>query len=693
MALLVLGACSQPVNNHVIAQNDEFTVNGDSVIVGDDVVWAASPLELSGVYDVERAQQLLRSMAGSDTLPYRLTAGAAATMTPPEGSPVYQSGQLLIDALWNLSLGDVAANYSQLGGFNSHNDHNSLYGAIYLSLAMLDPMRAMTTLRTAVDDGLVMQHEGTWPLCDDRMAWPVAAWEVYCVTGDRQWLAEAYEVTLNTIDEELVVQLDAGTGLMHGGQLARYAAGNFYPAWANAIDLTGIETLINNVMAVRAMEVAGEMADELGEEAPYATIVGRLREAVNNALWDEARGRYSAYRMGRFAPMRVPLTDNMAQALAVLWDLADDGRSTTLIEDTPVGHRGVTSTYPSTTLEPYLEQPSWALTQACWNIACANVGNEHALRLGLAALYRALAIYQPNHLSIEGAPVNSLASAAAGVAMVLRVFAGMRLTPDGIEFDPTVPACLPGNKTILNFVYRDATIDITISGTGSDIDAMTLDGQAVEGGFIPGDLQGHHNLLIQLKPGKGRAHKVTLATAVALPPTPDVQWNVDLGNISQWSTGLGYKLLINGARSYSLSDSTFKLPPLPPLAEVSVISANRRGYSLPSRLAISFSNAPVTVTSPDSALMADTLAVKVHTDHAGNYFVSADYSITEGCDIIAIEANGHRQGILYLPATGLTTQQRSAMTTVSLLRGDNRIVLRRYRIGYHASIARLLFIR
>ena len=678
------------MSDRVIAQNEEYCVTGDSVIEGDIIVHAVSPVQLSSNVNLNNAERLIQRVADTDTIPYCLSTGSAGDLTRHEQYPTYQSQQTLIDALYNLSVGDIMTNYSLTGGFNSHQDHNNLYAAIYLSLALLDPSRAMTTLRHQVENHLVMQREGTWPVCDDRMSWPIAAWEVYCATGDRAWLNEAYDITLHTIDEELEVLYDHTLGLMHGGQLARYAAGNFYPTWANAITLTEVETLINNILAVRALEVANLMAEELGEDIPYEQDALQLREQVNQRLWDESRGRYCAYLLGRVQPMQSPVTDNMAQALAVLWNLADDDRSTTLIENTPVGHRGILPTYPTTTIEPYLESASWTLTQACWNLAAATVGNEHALRRGLAALYRAQALYQPQHIAIDGRPINSVASAASNLGMVLRVLAGIRLMPDGIEFSPMVPACLPGNKTLLNLHYRNATLDITIVGTGNDISMMTLDGQTVEGNYIASDLEGHHNLLIKLQQGKTSSQHVTRATTAQLPATPEVTWQGDSALISPWNRTLAHKLVINGVRSYSLSDSVFTLPPLPALAEVCIVTANRYGYSMPSRPILFASIPAITVTLADSTLQADTLATHVRVDHAGPYLVSADYSNANGCDIILIEANNHLQGTLYLPATGGTMPQRTGHTTVMLLRGDNLLTLRRYRIGFRATLPRLI---
>ncbi len=691
LAALLLASCvEQKMSDRVIAQNQEYCVTGDSVIEGNIVVHAVSPQELSSNVNLNSAERLVQRLAGTDTMPYCLSSGGQANFAPHSQYPTYQSQQTLIDALYNLSVGDIVSNYSQAGGFNSHQDHSSLYASIYLSLAVLDPARAMATLRSQVEDGLVMQHEGTWPVCDDRQSWPIAAWEVYCATGDLQWLNEAYHITLNTIDEELDVQHDATLGLMHGGQLNRYASGNFYPAWADAVALTEVETMINNVLAVRAMEVANLMAEELGEAQPYEQEAQHLREQVNQRLWDESRGRYCAYLLGRVQPMQSPLTDNMAQALAVLWNLADDDRSTTLVESTPTGHLGIAPTYPAPTIEPYLENASWTLTQACWNLACASVGNEHALRRGLAALYRAQALYQPQHIAIEGRPINSVASAASNVGMVLRVLAGIRLMPDGIEFSPMVPSCLPGNKTLLNLRYRNATLDITIVGTGDDISLMTLDGQTIEGNYLTGDIEGHHNLLIKLQTGKSPSQHVTLATTAQLPATPVVVWQGDSAVITPWNVTLAHKLVINGVRSYSLSDSTFSLPPLPPVAEVCVVTANRYGYSLPSRPTLLSSNPAIMVPLADSTLQADTLSTHVRVEHAGHYLMSADYSIGTGCDIMLVEANGHQQGVLYLPATGAPGHRSSGLTTVQLLRGDNLLTLRRYRIGYRATLPRLI---
>ena len=189
MALLVMvlvGCDEQTMSDRVLAQNSMFCVTGDSVVQGTLMAWAPSPLQLSNNLNLNNAEAMLQRMAGTDTVPYCLANGQAAQMVRNSRYPTYQSSQTLIDALYNLAVSDIENNHSRSGGFNSYQDQASLNAAIYLSLAMIVADQAKATLAAQVEEGLVMQQQGTWPVCDDRMSWPIAAWEVYCATGDKQ---------------------------------------------------------------------------------------------------------------------------------------------------------------------------------------------------------------------------------------------------------------------------------------------------------------------------------------------------------------------------------------------------------------------------------------------------------------------------------------------------------------------------
>ena len=658
--LLLLCGCDGDVpDTGVIYSGSGFVVGGDSVVQGDSVAIALSPFEIRS------------SVEGGG-----LSAGRVWSQSVlNEDFPRFHSSQLLIDALYNLGIDDIAHNYSSAGGFNTYGNHDALYGSVLLCLSLLDPVAAEQTLRLSVSDDEVVQGEGTWPVCSDRLGWVAAAWEVYCATGDSTWLDYAYRVSLNTIDSELLAQRGADDGLLHGILLGRFHEGEFFPSWAGATDLAEVETLYNNVMAIRAMDLANEMAYELDEPVPYEQEALHLREAVNQHFWFESHGRYTAYRLGVAHRMPTPLTDNVAQSLATIWGIADDDRSLNLIERSPLCPYGVSPYYPvDPSTELYLSFPSWGLVQALWTLGAGSVGNEAGVRAGLGALMRGLAFYQPRHYFRGETRLNDLANASAMPAMVLRLLAGVRLLPDGIEFDPYVPSCLPGVKTILGLNYRGAQLDITLTGTGNRIERLLLDGEPIEGGFISADLEGHHNVLIELGQGREAGEAITVSGRnKCLSPSPEVLWHNGYVHVTNWHVGTSYKLMINGELGYSFSDSVFSVSSASRQAELAVVSVGRYERSLPSRTTLVGAKPPVVVRLPECPTLPDTLTVTASTERAGTYVLQATYRCEGGCPVVLVEANGHRQGCLVLPATAAPAQTNRI--AVRLLRGENRLRL------------------
>ena len=102
---------------------------------------------------------------------------------------------------------------------------------------------------------------------------------------------------------------------------------------------------------------------------------------------------------------------------------------------------------------------------------------------------------------------------------------------------------------------------------------------------------------------------------------------------------------------------------------------------------------PAAVTGLDRFLMKTMRAVLLSgsTKDSKSQANMMKERIDNGCDIMLIEANGHQMGCLYLPSTGTAATQRTGYTTLQLLRGNNVITLRRYRIGFRATVPRLIF--
>ena len=62
----------------------------------------------------------------------------------------------------------------------------------------------MATLKSVVENGMIShKHKSSlWPINTDDISWAMAAWEIYAVTGDKDWLKWSYDVVKRTVTDE-----------------------------------------------------------------------------------------------------------------------------------------------------------------------------------------------------------------------------------------------------------------------------------------------------------------------------------------------------------------------------------------------------------------------------------------------------------------------------------------------------------
>ena len=681
LALLVLSGCGGrgEMSGRVIVQNDTFTLTGDSVI--EDTVFAralSSRDRIETNLTMARLDSLYRHVVISRV---RFDHGRLWRMRQPRPAvmPEYDSPQPLIDALYNLSVDHITDAIDPLGRFAvSQSNYSRLYCSIFLSLAALKPHQSMATLRAMVDrDSIIMQREGQWPVVSDHIGWATAAWEVYKVTGDKEWLAYCQHVIEKTLSINQSVLLDHRTGLIHGaGYTAAKPLGVRRMTWMGYNDLFACMSLGNNILTGHAYWVLAEMSEELGLENDYSRDAHRIKDAINQHLWNEDKGFYSSFLYGMAVPRQAPLTDNTSQAMCVLWNIADDNRAENLIANTPISDCGVNVTYPpGNAIEPYFANSSWATTQALWNLAAAMVGNENALRRGLGALYRAQALYQSRGIHLRDVETDMLGTSASNAAMILRVLVGMSFTPEGIEFTPMVPAGMDGKKSFKGLNYRRAVLDFTVEGTGSDIESITMDGKAMESPFLPNNIEGRHLIAITLKQADHRANqRVTIQKGeIYLPMTPVITWSGDTGYIEDYVAGTPYRLSVNGELS-ELQDSVFVLPETEGLTEFSVEIEGKNVNGFMSRPLLHFGLTPQMAFFPKTD--ADSAIINVSVARGGDYLIDVGYHPTGTLDVRLVTVNGHPMGTLVM-ASGVTTGEGelsySNMVNVKLMKGENVI--------------------
>lgn len=683
---VILCACDGHIemSNQVIVQNEIFTMTSDSII--EDTIYACA-LPSGHIQSNITTTRLDSLYSQVDSGRLRFVEGRRwrPRVKHPVMMPEYNSDQPLIDALYDMSIDRIAQAVDNTGHFApTQKNYSRLYCSIFLSLAALKPHQSMETLRSIVDkDSIIMQREGQWPVVSDHIGWATAAWEVYKTTGDRKWLSYCRRVIEKTLNINRNVLLDHETGLIHGaGYTSSRPIGVRRMTWMGYNDLFACMSLGNNILTGNAYSILAEMCDELGIENEYQKDAQRIKDAINQHLWNEDKGFYSSFLYGMAYPRQSPLTDNTAQAMCVLWGIADDNRAENLIAHTPVSNQGVNISYPAgNPIEPFFANSSWATTQALWNLAAAWVGNENALRRGLGALYRAQALYQSRDIHMDGVETDHLGTCASSAAMVLRVFIGMNFTPEGIEFSPNVPTCMPGKKSFTGLNYQRALIDVTIKGTGNDVESITDNGTVLESAFIPKDIEGHHHIVITLKQGTRPSQNVTIHHGdIILPPTPTVTWTADSGHIVGYVPGTPYRLSCNGELS-SINDSVFALPLPDGTAEFSVEIAGKNTSGFMSKPYLHKGLTPQVAFFPEGVDGHTTISMSVA--QGGDYLLDIGYNPTGTLDVRRVSANTHPMGTIVMTrVVGIEDNglAYSNILTVKLLKGENIIEIDQVRL-------------
>ena len=388
--------------------------------------------------------------------------------------------------------------------------------SIILSMAYLQPKVSMYSLLRKVNaNGRIVQDTGTggaWPCSSDRQVWTVAAWELYKVTGDIEWLRYAYSVAKSSMEDDFLTVYDAETGLVMGESSFIDWRDQSYPRWMQPVDIYQSKALGTNAVHYRALCVLAEMADALGDSEGaerYASKAEGLRDAVNRRLWMEDRGYYAQYLYGRTANLLSPRSETLGEALTVLFGVAPEERHKVIARNVPINDFGAPIFYPQIEdMPPYHNNAVWPFVETYWTLASAKAGNEAGVMQGIGSIYRAAALFATNKENFvastgdyAGTVVNSsnmLWSLSGSLAIVYRVLFGMEFREDGLTFSPFVPAKLASERKLTGFAYRDAVLDIEFTGHGNEIKEFAVDGIVQDTHSVPATLVGRHTVRIVL---------------------------------------------------------------------------------------------------------------------------------------------------------------------------------------------------
>lgn len=610
--------------------------------------------------------------------------------------PRYESDQVLIDALYNLSLEEMLLDIREDGAFMAGEKWTGVWTrdisySILLSLAMIHPKASRISLMAKVKDGQIIQDTGTggsWPVSSDRVTWALAAWELYQVTGDPDWLRDAFNIIKNSVDQDLQVVYNPPTGLFFGESSFLDWREQTYPAWMEPMDIFHSQNLGTVAVHYQTYRILVEMAILLGEPIePYLGCMDKLEQAINNYLWLPDKGYFGQYLYGRTYPTISPRAEILGEALTVLFGIAGE-RQERIIAQTPVTPYGPACIYPQIPDQPpYHNDGIWPFVVAYWTWAAAKTGHVPAVEHGLGSIYRAAGLFLTNKENLVaqtgdylGTQINSnrqLWSVAGNLAMVYRILFGMQFETNGLSFHPVVPKAYAGSRTLANFPYRDAVLNITIAGFGEAPQEILLDGSPVQ--IIPTDLTGEHEVKIVMN-GTVNEKDFRLVTNAYSPATPEVTLADQRLHWQAIGRANHYAIFQNGRKIAITPGTHFDLPDLDKYAEYQVMAVDENGWE-------SFLSEPLPV-SPEEMIRVIPLSAElrlesehdgfagngyltlalnrnkqvtfpVDIDRAGIYTVDARYANGNGsvttdnkCALRSLHLDGQRVGSLVMPQRG-----------------------------------------
>jgi hypothetical protein len=610
----------------------------------------------------------------------------------------YTSAQPIVDALFNLSVEEAIKNIEADSTFRTGAKWGGVWTrdisySIILALAFHEPEVAKISLRKKVNRGRIVQDTGSggaWPVSSDRVVWAIAAWEIYKVTGEQAWLDEIYPIIKNSLEDDFKTLHDPETGLYAGESSFLDWREQTYPKWMSNMDIAVSQNLSTNVLHYRALLILAEMAPLKGESGEaYTRRAAGIKAGINQYLWMEDKGYYAQYRYGRSHLTISPRFEALGEALAVLFDIADADRATSILSKSPITEYGVTCIYPQIPgIPPYHNNAIWPFVQSYWNLAAAKSGNEEVLVHGLASVYRAGALFLTNYENMVaqtgdflGTEINSdrmLWSMSGNLAMVYRVFMGMSFEVDGLHLHPVVPKVYGGQRTLSNFKYRGATLDITVRGFGNTFRSVQMDGKSLAGGIVPADLTGNHQIEIELAGISFNEAPINKVENHFSLPTPLAAREGQTLNWKAIEHVMAYHLYKNDKFLEHTTATRFDVP-VEDYAEYKVSAVDESDYE-------SFTSEPIVFTVKEQLVEFETLAAvsslpytnysgkgfveisktmnksiecKINIEEAGDYLVDVRYSNGSGpwntdnkCAIRSLTVNDTYAGVLIFPQRG-----------------------------------------
>lgn len=598
--------------------------------------------------------------------------------------------------------------------------------SIILSMAYMQPEASKISLMKKVTPtGRIVQDTGSggaWPVSSDRMVWALAAYEIYKVTGDEQWLRTVYPIIKNSFEDDYKVVYDTERKLVRGETSFIDWREQSYPKWMQTADIYRSEALGTSAVHSAGYGVLAKMASRLGlkDEAELWNKRSKdIADGINEYFWMPDKGYYGMYLYGRDNDgLLNPRNETLGESLAILYDIASPEQARSIASKAPVTKFGSPIFFPGIADMPaYHNNALWPFVASYWALANAKAENPEGVMQAIGSVFRPAALFATNkeNLNLDNGDIatelnssNMLWCLSGNIAITTRILFGIQYQEEGLAFAPFVPKALAGTRTLENLSYRGATVNITVSGYGDKIAECTVNGKKSEP-FIPGKkiAEKVFDVVIKLADNEMQEPGVNMVDNKKAPLTP-ITWIE--GDYLVWNPieyiG-GYRVLRNGKEVARTRSTTYKMEQPGEYQVVGLASDGTESFASEPRYNIAQVNiepagkvremtSPELSYKPDQPVSGYLTSGFVETDMQsapvefrfdapsdGKYSFSVRYANGNGpvntenkCAIRTLVVDGKPVGTVVMPTRGVANWNDwgySAVITTELAKGPHDI--------------------
>lgn len=339
----------------------------------------------------------------------------------------------------------------------------------------------------------------------DYIIWIPAAWEYAKATGDFDFI-KRYWGTMDRSSAFVEARMfDPADGLYDGGDDLCDAYSGYPYGTIGRLPVKGVNT---NIIHYRRLLAMGEMAQLLGKSADrdrYFAKAKRLKDAINREMWMPDYGYYAQLKVDGFGYDRlIEQFSSLGEAFAVLYGIASREQTARIVAspqwDTELGHPLM---WPMHGNEAYHDQTIWPMAEGYWTAANGRAGNLERLRKGIAIFVQMAMIehtfaeqIDPYQLMHQGSRDQAW-SCMAYIQILFKGLLGLTAQPDSLVIEPCVPEVFAKGFSLKGLHYREATLDIAVSGSGRYIRRFLLNGQPTVN-VIPATARGPQRIVIEM---------------------------------------------------------------------------------------------------------------------------------------------------------------------------------------------------